>query len=147
MTYEKSQDPLIEAFKEMPRQQASRGFTAGVLSALDGRTSRRTGRTQSRIWATATTLVLVSLLTIGYGYQRHRAADRAYREQVEELRTRYRELVDEVATVRRAAETPATRLYLGGDDQLDLVLDLNQHPTYQDSRADHQDVRPASWEQ
>lgn len=147
MNYKESQDRLTQAFDEIPRLEASRGFTRDVLTALDRRDTHRSGRVRGWIWAVATTLILASLLTVGYGYQRQQAAERAYREQVEELRSRYRQLRDEVATVRHEAESPDTRLYLGGDDQLDLVLDLNQHPAYLDSAPNRQDVRPASWEQ
>jgi hypothetical protein len=66
---------------------------------------------------------------------------------VEELRSRYQELLDEVATVRQEVATPETRLYLGGDERLDLILDLGQTPSYQDGRQDRKDVRPATFKQ
>lgn len=142
------QDPMSQAFGRLPRQQASHDFTRGVLAALDQRSSAIPVRYHYRwVWATATSVLLAGLLVIGFGYQRQRAAEQAYQEQVEQLRSRYRELLDEVATVRREAEAPDTRLYLGGDDQLDLMLDLGQHPLVSEGRRDRQDVRPASWEQ
>jgi len=92
-------------------------------------------------------LALISLLGLGYGYQRQQAAERAYRVQVEELRSRYQELLGEVAIVRQEVSTPDTRLYLGGDERVDLVLDLSQVPAYRDNRQDRQDIRPAALEQ
>lgn len=142
------QDPLSQAFESLPRQKASHDFTGGVLAALDQRSPARPGRYHHGwVWATASSVLLVALLVIGFGYQRQRAAEQAYQEQVEQLRSRYRQLLDEVATIRREAETPDTRVYLGGDDQLDLMLDLGRHPVFPEGNRDRQDVRPASWEQ
>jgi len=138
---------LTEALANLPRQQPSQEFTDEVLEALDSRSPGRRSPAGRLLGVTATTLVLASLLALGLGYHRQQAAERAYRDQVEELRWRYQELLEEVATVRQEVATPDTRLYLGGDERLDLVLDLSQIPTYQDSRQDRQDVRPAAWEQ
>lgn len=147
MTHPQSPDPLSQALADLPRQPVTEEFTGEVLAALDSRDLQQTRPPVPWVWLTATTLILVSVLVLGYGYQRQRAADRAYRAQVEELRQRYEDLLDEVATVRDEVATPDTRLYLGGDERLDLVLDLSQTPTYQTRQQDRQDVRPASWEQ
>jgi len=142
-----SRDPLTRAFADLPRQRSSAQFTQRVLAQLDRRDRRRATRSGRWIWATVTGLLLVSLVAIGYEYQRQQAAKRAYRAQVEELRDRYQTLLDEVATVREEVTTPDTRLYLGGDERVDLVFDWSQSPTYQTGRSDTQDIRPAAYEQ
>lgn len=138
---------MAEALAELPRQRPSAGFTDEVLARLDMQGAGSASSRGRLIWATATSLILALLLTLGYSYQRQRAAERAYRDQVEQLRSRYQQLLDEVANVRQEVSTPDTRLYLGGDESLDLVLDFSQNPTFTDSRQGRTDIRPATWEQ
>lgn len=147
MTHPQHNDSLDDALASLPRQRPSEGFTREILAELNRRSPTRAGSRGRLIWATVMSLVLASLLGLGYGYQRQQAAKRAYRVQVEELRSRYQELLGEVAIVRQEVSTPDTRLYLGGDERVDLVLDLSQVPAYRDNRQDHQDVRPAALEQ
>jgi len=147
VSHPRHQDPLTTAFTDLPRQRPSAGFTNEVLAELERR-DRTPARPMGRwIWATVMSLIAVSALALGYGYHRQQAADRAYRAQVEELRSRYLVLLDEVATVREEVATPETRLYLGGNERVDLVLDLSPIPAYSGSRQDRQDVRPAAYEQ
>ena len=147
MTERDQRDLLTEAFAELPRQRPSAGFTSQILAEID-RSDRRRRHHHSRwIWATAASLILVTLIAIGYGYQRQQAAERAYRAQVEELKSRYLELLDEVASVREEAAFPDTRLYLGGDERVDLVLDWGGDPAPGERSGNLRDVRPATYEQ
>ncbi len=147
MSHPQHNDSLDQALASLPRQRPSAGFTREVLAQLNHRSPRRAGSRARLIWATVISLTVVSLLGLGYGYQRQQAAKQAYRVQVEELRSRYQELLGEVAIVRQEVSTPDTRLYLGGDERVDLVLDLSQTPAYRDNRQDRQDIRPAALEQ
>lgn len=147
MTQPRDRDPLTQALARLPRQPTSANFTGEVLTELEARDWTHARSAPRLLWATAASLVLASLLALGYGYHQHRAAEKAYQVQVEELRSRYQELLDEVATVRQEVATPETRLYLGGDERLDLILDLGQTPSYQDGRQDRKDVRPATFKQ
>lgn len=147
MSQPRNRDSLTKALANLPRQRPSEGFTREVLAELGRRAPAPGGSPGRLIWTTVISLILVSLLAFGYGYQRQQAAKRAYRAQVEELRSRYQELLEEVATVRREASTPKNRLYLGGDERLDLVLDLNQTSTFRQPPQDRRDVRPAALEQ
>ena len=140
-------DLLKEALASLPRQRPSGRFTLEVLAELNRRGPRRGNSPRRLIWAAVLSLTLVSLIGLGRGYQRQQAAERAYRVQVEELRSRYQELLDEVATVRQEVSTPKSRVYLGGDERVDLVLDLSQAPTYRTHQQDRRDVRPAALEQ
>ena len=147
MSDPKRTDSLIDEFSRLPRTRASSRFAENVMTALGSRSAtdlRPAGRV---VWAGAVTLILAALLSVGYGLHRQRVADVAYQRQVEELRLRYQELLDEVANVRQEAASPETRLYLGGDDALDLVLDLDQDPGYAGSADGVMDIRPANLEQ
>jgi len=143
----RQRDPLTAAFARLPRQRPSAGFTDELLAELNRRGPVQRRPTGRLVWATVMSLIVAAMLAVGYGYQKQQAAKRAYRDQVEELRSRYEELLDEVASVRQEVATPETRLYLGGDESVDLVLDLSQTPTYQTNRQDLKDVRPAALEQ
>ena len=145
MTDREPRDLLSEAFADLPRQRPTADFTGKVLAELD-RSDRRGQPVQPWAWAAAATLLLICLIAVGYGFQRQQAAERAYRAQVEELRGRYLELLDEVASVREEAATPATRLYLGGDERVDLVLDWANSPALGEMSDDPREVRPASYE-
>jgi len=140
--------PLTEDLSRLPRIRASEGFTARVLTAVESRDRGGSASHARLVWVGATALMLVLLAGSGFMYQRQRAADLAYQHQLEELRSRYEQLLDEVVAIRQEAATPDTRLYLGGDESLDLMLDLNQLSTYsQNGRQEVGEVRPASWEQ
>lgn len=147
MTQDTDRDPLTRALGDLPRQRTSSSFTGEVLNQLATRSRPSSRATPRLLWAAAISVILAFVLVLGYGYQKQRVAERAYRQQVEELRSRYRDLLDEVATVRVQVESPPdTRLYLGGDEQLDLILDLSQPPAYADGRRQAVDARPAALE-
>ena len=117
-----------------------------MLAGLESRSARRNTTATRLLFSAAACLIVVSLLAVGYGFQRQRAAAQAYQNQVEELRARYKDLLQEVATVRQEVSTPDTRLYLGGDESVDLVLDLSRGPLDPQFGADRRDIRNATWE-
>lgn len=121
-------------------------FTTDVLARLSRQGASRPPATGRLIWATAMSFLLVALLVIGFGYQRQLTAKRAYLEHVEGLRSQYQELLNEVATVRQEVATPETRLYLGGDERIDLILDLSQPLDSQYTGQDRKVIRPAALE-
>lgn len=148
MRYGQADESLDRRLEELPRVRARDGFSRRVLTGLDNRLATGPAPLARLAWAAAATLVLAALLGVGVTYRQQRAADLAYRRQVEELRTRYEQLLDEVVSIRQEAAIPDTRLYLGGDESLDLMLDLNQIPTYStNGQGDRQKIRPANWEQ
>jgi hypothetical protein len=147
MTHQDPEDTLLEGLSQLPRTQASEGFTDRVLAAVEARQSNTPRRLARLAWAGAVTLMLGLLVGALVVHQRQRAAELAYQQQVEALRSRYEELLNEVVSIRQEASTPDNRLYLGGDDSLDLMLDLNRlEPNPLDSSRDTRDVRSANWE-
>lgn len=148
MSHRQPRESLTSGLGQLPRNQASEGFTDRVLTALEGRVQKSPRPFAQLTWAGAATLALALLVGLGVVYQRQRAAELAYQHQVEELRSKYEQLLDEVVSIRHEAATPDSRLYLGGDESLDLMLDLNQLSEYsQSSRQEAGRVRPASLDQ
>ena len=147
MNHRQPSDISTGDLSRLPRIRASEGFTDRVLTALESR-GRENSWSHTRLaWVGAAVLALAVLIGSGFIYQRQRAADLAYQHQLEELRSRYEQLLDEVVAIRQEAATPNTRLYLGGDESLDLMLDLIQLSSYsQNGRQERGEVRPASWE-
>jgi hypothetical protein len=147
MKHRQADQSLDRRLEELPRIGARDGFTQQVLTGLDDRVAASSASPARLAWIGAAALVLVALLALGVVYQQQRAADLAYRRQVKELRSRYEQLLDEVVSIRQEAVTPETRLYLGGDESLDLMLDLNRLPTQApNGQGDRQQIRPANWE-
>ncbi len=115
-------DPLDELLQDLPRVQVSDEFTGRVLAGLAGRPKRATGPGAVG-WAVAAALLLIALLVGGRQIeQQHAAGERANRAA--ELRSEHQRLRQDVARLRSLAEEERPVIYLGGTDQIDLVLDL-----------------------
>ena len=124
----------------LPRESASRGFTQRVLDGLDGPARlRRRGAHAGRRWllaaaATAAALALGVWLLPRPTTEPSLAETRALREE-------HRLLMQELEAVKASlrASQAAPVIYLGGNEQLDLVLDLG--PVWQGEASPA--VRPA----
>lgn len=115
-------DPILRALRELPRETASPGFTARVAGRAGSADfeDRETPRLSRAVFAAAAVLVLVSGVAAWRLEQERRREswlDQVQAMQLESARLQ-RDLVE-----LRAAETPPI-LYLGGDDRVDLFLDL-----------------------
>lgn len=119
----RSEEQLQRALQNLQGVQASPGFTDRVLEGLTRRKARRRLRNGLAISAaTATVLVLMASVIVinqSTGTTREELAleARVLREEHAQLRS---DLEDLSASARDAAPV----LYLGGDDDFDLVLDL-----------------------
>lgn len=115
-------DPLDELLQDLPRIQVSDGFTGRVLAGLAGR-PRRATKSGAVGWAVVAALLLVGLLIGGRQIeQQHAAGARATRAA--ELLSEHESLQQDLARLRSLAEEERPVMYLGGTDQIDLVLDL-----------------------
>ncbi len=115
-------DPLDELLQGLPRVQASEGFTGRVLAGLERR-PRRATRSGAVGWAAAAALLLVALIVGGLRVeQQQTAGERASRAA--ELRSEHESLQRDLARLKSQAEQERPVVYLGGTDQIDLVLDL-----------------------
>ena len=125
---------LDRLLKELPRVAASPGFTGRVLSRLDalenGVRERRRGlalwpRLALPAAALAATLAAVAV-THQVRAERVKSDAAEARQLLEEIRDQHSRLEDDLRALDHLAAEPV--LYLGGDDDLDLVVDLERVP-------------------
>jgi hypothetical protein len=115
---------VLGVLASLPREQASPGFTAAVLERA--RTAEKPAAELG--WSRMTTLlaaslVLVTVVTAGVLERAHQKKE--LRGRVDALRSEHEMLAHELAELKRAsAEEPAV-VYLGGDENVDVVLTLD----------------------
>jgi hypothetical protein len=114
-----SDEELQGLLRSLPREGASEGFTEGVMARLDE--VRRPLYRDPRL-ALAASLVLAVALWFGIGSWRDARQQDHARERVRALRTELEELQKDVSLMRELAPV----LYLGGDDEVDLVIDMRR---------------------
>ena len=131
-TADMNDDRLSQALKALPREQAGLGFTARVLRRIENAppwwsparwlpaswTAR--GFTTRHWTAMAAAAVLVLALGFGWREWHHRRA--AANLQV--LLAEKQELEQELEALRKLTSEARPTVYLGGDGEVDLVLDL-----------------------
>ena len=126
MTSTPPDDSLNRALGDLPRERASGAFTQKVLANHERRrpTGWR-GLTKLR-WALVAASAALVLLVGGLALKesRQERSERALVQRAEQLRTEYRLLQKELATVRRVMDEHSPRIYLGGNERVDLVFDL-----------------------
>jgi hypothetical protein len=114
-------DPLGRALRGLDAEKASPGFTSRVIHELESRRSHPRRRAGSLALAGATVALLAGIVVL-WNLGSPDAAELAREAQL--IRQEQETLAEELESLRlRAAET-APVLYLGGDDEFDLVLDL-----------------------
>jgi hypothetical protein len=120
---------LTDILQDLPRVEAGPGFTAEVMSRISGR--RRHVR-QGWTAAAAAALLAVSLL-----------AHREVREhqRMKEMRQEQRALAAEIQELKQMS-SGSDRVYLGGTDHVDYVLDLR--PDARPAGATTATSRPAA---
>lgn len=111
---------LGDLLRELPREQARPGFTARVVNRLDAPERRRS---IPRL-ALATVLAAVLAVTAGFLIDARREALESARAEkaLAEIRAEHAQLEREV---RELSDQPPV-VYLGGNEDIDLVLDLGK---------------------
>ena len=113
---------LDRLLADLPRQAASAGFSRRVLDRLDAPPPRRRAR---RAWLLAAAAAAASALAVGVWLAPRPAAEPPLAE-TRALQAQHRQLMEELtalkASLRDAPAAPV--IYVGGNEQLDLVLDL-----------------------
>jgi anti-sigma factor RsiW len=109
---------LGSLLRELPREQARPGFTARVLERLDA-APRTTPRWSFRLALAAATLAAIAI-PAGVLTRKHQETGQA-RQALQELRAEHGRLEQEL---REISAPPV--VYLGGDENVDLVLDLGK---------------------
>jgi hypothetical protein len=112
-------EELRSLLRSLPRERASNGFTDEVLGRLD--VANRPFYRQPRC-ALAAGLVLILVVAGWFGTGRWQDARQAEqtRQRIQALRTELEQLQKGVTLLRDLAPV----LYLGGDEDVDLVIDL-----------------------
>lgn len=116
---------LGELLRELPREQARHGFTARVLARLDGAPAA-VRPAWLRPAAVAAALVLaLAAIPLGIHFGRPSEPDRAEAARIlRELRAEHQRLELELKNL--SPEAPV--LYLGGDENVQLILDVSRVP-------------------
>lgn len=109
--------PLL---RELPRERAREGFTARVLARLDAPAPRPWPRLVFAAAALAAVVASVGILQVHAGRQ-EALRTAAARKVLRELRSEHDSLKQEL---RSLSQPPV--VYLGGDEQVDLVVDLSR---------------------
>lgn len=147
MTHEPPRDPLGEALRSLPRAAPREGFTERLLERADAPGPGRLPGPAIARWVAAATLATIALagaLSLPRSPLRP-GSEHDRRERMEALEAERLRLSAELEEIRRLATTvhdPAPVLYLGGDEEVDVVLDLGrlarEHPS-------ESDVTPAAY--
>ena len=129
-------DPLTEALRSLPREKASDQFTARILSRLET-PQRRFPALPGRLLAAAATLaVIVAVPWLDDLRDRRRIAE--IRQSAANLRRESTVLEHQMEQMRERYDRQSV-IYLGGDDSVDLVLDMRPLTR----RPGNRDIRPA----
>jgi hypothetical protein len=117
-------DGLRAALRELPAAAPGPAFTARVLARLERR--QRTRRRALPAWVPAA--AAVAALVVGlWGAAAGRQAWQEGRRRAA-LRAESAALKRELAALQEEVSKPAPVLYLGGNEQVDVVLDLSSLP-------------------
>jgi hypothetical protein len=112
--------------RELPREQAGDHFTARVLAGLDAERQPRRAR-----WVLATAAglaLLVSVALVGRQGWNGGPAGAEARQALEEIRDEHERLAHELERLQSLRQQPAQPevIYLGGNEDMDLVVDLGR---------------------
>src|SRR3954453_19671986 len=113
---------LGDLLRELPREQARPGFTARVLHRLDAPERRRWIPIPRLALATALTVVLAVAAGILSDARRDALESARAEQALAEIRAEHARLEREV---RELSDQPSV-VYLGGNEDVDLVLDLGK---------------------
>jgi hypothetical protein len=118
-------DGIRQLLRELPPATASADFTTRVLARLD-RPARRPARPARRLAWTAAAAAAIGLVAFaGLQLDRVWAAART-RAELTALRSETSQLAGELQRLRQSNAATSPVLYLGGDEQIDLVFDLRR---------------------
>jgi hypothetical protein len=117
-----SDERLREALRSLPPPAPGDAFTAQVMARLATAPGRRRRGAAPR-WAATTAAALALAAGLGWG-----ALALAGRQRTAELRAETAALARELAALRAEAAQPAPMIYVGGNEEVDLVLDLSALP-------------------
>lgn len=120
MSHDPLRDPLREALRALPREAARPGFRARTLARLEAERRPASARFRQLAWASA----LAAAVVVPF-WLTERAGERAARQRaLAELRQEQQELAAELAALKQQSLEPPGIVYLGGNEETDLVVDV-----------------------
>ncbi len=114
-----NEEQIRRLLESLPRERASAGFTEKVMSRLDA--ARRPFYLQFR-FAFAATVVLVIALWVGAGRWQAVLENNRTMERIATIKAEVEKLENDIRLLRDLAPV----FYLGGDEEVDLVIDLRR---------------------
>lgn len=145
-----SEDELGQVLRALPRERAGADFTARVMAQVHGAAGRGDGGKVVAFpggrrlpgwpgWLMAAAALL--LFGLGVREWQHRRDLEESMKRIAELRGQYQELASELQDLRREAASARPVVYVGGNEQVDLVVDLAK---LAEKRKDPQAADPAA---
>lgn len=114
---------LDHLLRRLPRETAGPQFTDRVLAALDAPPRQPTGVRRAAPWVAAA--VIVAGVAGGGLWLMERARRSELVAQIAELKQQHRQLRAELRSLRERVDHRRV-IYLGGNEQVDYVLDLGR---------------------
>lgn len=124
--HQATDEQVREALRGLPAAVPSPAFLARVLSRLDRNRPKQPWRHPLPAWVTAALTVAVLVGGLWGAAAGRDAWQRQQRRAA--LRAESAALARELAALHQEATKPAPVLYLGGNEQVDVVLDLSKLP-------------------
>lgn len=139
------QDHIQDGLGNLPKYRASPEFTDRAIRALEVRSARPLYRRPAMGWLLATAVALALGVWMGTYLRQQNIARSAYKQKLYALRAEYQQIQSEVDSLRKDASDSPAVVYLGGNEQIDLVLDLADLEAYTTSSIFGQ-IRPANYQ-
>ncbi|MEM8997276.1 MAG: hypothetical protein AAGF23_21010 [Acidobacteriota bacterium] len=113
---------IRDVLVRLPRERASEGFTAQVVVRASGARAARVGRLRSL----AAAAVFFAVSAVGVHEWNAAQGRQAAAERIASLQAEYDMLHSELLALKRAADARRPVVYLGGDADVEYVLDLSR---------------------
>lgn len=128
-------EPVRKLLQDLPREKASKGFTEQVMSRLDER--------KPPLWGVPRLAIvggLVMVFAVWFGVSQWQSQQDAQVDaRIQTLRSEIQQAQKDIMLLKEIAPI----LYLGGDKEVDFVLDL-RHLVQDEGNGN---IQPASYEQ
>ena len=126
MTGNERKDEIARLLSYLPKEIPGDNFTHRVLVAYDQREARPWTLSTTARWSWAVAAILLVVLGFAAGASLRSSGSRSSTQiaRSTQLKARHRALEEELERIRDLSAQSAPLLYLGGQENYDLVLDL-----------------------
>ncbi|MEM7583296.1 MAG: hypothetical protein AAF560_07955 [Acidobacteriota bacterium] len=113
-----SDDRVSQALRSLPREQASPQFKREVLHRLDVERARK------HRWGLAAAALLALAIGLGWQERQHQVTQQQSTARLQALLAEKQALEEELRQLQALTAQARPVVYLGGNEEVDLVLDL-----------------------